>query len=282
VKVSKLSNKMYHEGSVWRDAIGSSRLRPGYDMGPYPVIHPAPVELPRDAIALGTLVHLLVLEPERMTDGSVVQLPDWDFLKEGKAQWLKWCEANEIAVIGKTKGDILNGIDEWAGDNGIELVRGDMLDKAQDMARSVMDHPIADTIRQATEIETSYMHTEGSFRFKARPDILGDDYLIDLKTTSSLNWAKQAYHLRYPEALAHYEWVVLMDDHHWKPRKLGWITVGTEPMAINDAGRPIYPVRYWEMSPQLRDAAIERHQRLIRQLIEFDGTFDYLPDEVLD
>ena len=119
---------------------------------------------------------------------------------------------------------------------------------------------------------------ERSFRAgmqKARPDILRESELTDLKTTAQPNRFKwHALDMRYPESLAWYELTMarcgrIVDE--WR-----WLVVGQDPIAVRDDGSTIHQVDVVTASADLREQANERLLVALERFAECQHT-NYWP-----
>ena len=108
---------------------------------------------------IGTLVHLAVLEPERYLEEIAVKPGGTDYrTKEGK-EWR--AKAGDRMIIDQDDADMLKGISDsvWANDD----------------ARSFLE---------ASEKEVSlFLDHDSGLRLKGRADMLGEDFIADIKTT---------------------------------------------------------------------------------------------------
>lgn len=139
------------------------------------------------AMLLGSVVHTLVLEPEKFADEYVVAPALDKRTKKGKEEW------NEFigSIDGKT------------------VVDRKIYETAELAASSVRNHPIAARLLQGGQAETSYFWEENGIKCKCRPDYLRMDIkcVIDLKTTQNASpdsFIKSAYDYRYHVQAAWY------------------------------------------------------------------------------
>jgi exodeoxyribonuclease VIII len=140
---------------------------------------------PSPAMALGTLAHLLILEPER-AEAEIAVAPDCDRrTKAGKERW----DAFQAEVAGR----------------GMLMVTAEQYQTANAMRESVMRHSIARLLfaQGAAEQTLIAIDPESGARCKGRLDWLptGHDLLVDLKTCQSAapgdvarDAARYAYH----------------------------------------------------------------------------------------
>jgi exodeoxyribonuclease VIII len=155
--------------------------------------HPKP---PTPAQRLGTACHYAVLEPDKFEGAYSVA---------GRCQGIKG-DGKQCSHTGNVRraGSWFCGIhkpDSIEDDPGIVMVR-DEYDKARRMRDAVKSHPAASAILgRTTRRETSVVWDESwgvafegpvlserpkVVRCKARPDVLADDLLCDVKTTRDL------------------------------------------------------------------------------------------------
>ena len=170
-----LSNEDYHGSAGW----SSSQIKTLLEKTPahllYGMSHPSE---PTANMALGTAVHTLVLEPETFNSEFIVAPKIDKRTKAGKALAAEF----EAAAEGKT------------------VITEDVLEKAQCMARSVLEHPFASALLADAVTESSVYwwyrtmdpddDTNFSTMLKVRPDALcrGHSVIIDLKTTNDASW----------------------------------------------------------------------------------------------
>lgn len=145
---------------------------------------------PREQTAsmlFGSVVHSLVLEPEKFSDEYAVAPSVDKRTKKGREEWC------EFAAASKDKTIIDSGI----------------YDSAQLAALSVENNPIAKKLLHGGKAEMSYFWEEKGVKCKCRPDYLRTDIkcVIDLKTTQNANpdnFTKSAYDYRYHVQAAWY------------------------------------------------------------------------------
>lgn len=170
-----------HSGlEVFRHSIPTYYCR--YVSGTLPMPEPSP------AMELGTLLHIFLLEPERLD--SIAVAPECDRrTKEGRRLW----EEFQAGSIGKL------------------VVSREQSEAATRMAKAVLGH------RSAMEMFRVRGHREQGVRWvdpatglwcKCRPDLLlGNGICADIKTTSDpspLAWPRQAVNLGYHRQSAFY------------------------------------------------------------------------------
>lgn len=132
----------------------------------------APPRVPTAAMVLGSLTHTLVFEPEQF-DKEYILSPDFNRrTKQGKADELKFKEANCKKQIITPK--------EYT--------------EATAISTSVINHPYVASILSHGEAETSYyaIDDETGELVKVRPDWAREDLLFDLKTCQDAS--KAAFH----------------------------------------------------------------------------------------
>lgn len=133
---------------------------------------------PSKSMDLGSLVHTLVLEPEKFPELYVVP-PSTLGSKQTKAY------------------------KEWAAKESRTIVDSDTLDVAERMAGNVKDHPVARMLTSGglAEVGAIWTDPERDIRIKVRPDYLpGGDIIVDLKTTrdaSPFGFGAQSFNLKY-------------------------------------------------------------------------------------
>jgi len=132
------------------------------------------------AMAWGSIVHLAVLEPERMADEVVI----WNESKRTKAY------------------------KEFCAEHGDKYIISDVeRENLETMTEKVNAHPEAGTILHDTQKEVSLFWENNAGKCKARIDALDSSLICDLKTTSAIHPAKfqsQAWSLGYFEQMGWY------------------------------------------------------------------------------
>ncbi len=157
----ELSNEDYHAD---KSSVSSSHLKL-ISQSPKLYWHRyldpnAPKQTPTAAMRLGTLVHSMVLEPDKVHQ-------EFGVLSAARNTKLGKAELKEFS------------------DAGLEAVSRSDWDLAVQVAASVHKHPAAAKLLSQGEPETSWFFTDPDtgLKCKIRPDWMSDDYIIDLKTT---------------------------------------------------------------------------------------------------
>jgi hypothetical protein len=134
------------------------------------------------AMLLGTLTHLAVLEPDKLDAAFVVRRAGTDYrTKEGRA----WRDSQTAPVIDQEEADALYG-----------------------MRDAVAAHAGAQEVLSETRREVALFaeHRTGLW-LKGRIDILGADFIGDVKTTDNADaasFAKTCVNLNYAAQAGHY------------------------------------------------------------------------------
>lgn len=210
-------------------ALGSSRLR---ELLKSPAHFKANTRRETEALALGSLVHTLVLEPETFPDRYVV-VPKIDGrTKEGKAQRAALADDPRIAVD------------------------GEIMAEASACATSIMAHRVYQHIRDAqTEHTVFWTDEETGIECKARFDVLGP-LLVDLKTT------RDASPKGFQRAIATYGYHIQAAHY-----MAGAIANGMEPrgflFACVETSPPYLPAGYLMGNPTLEQGERERREALL-------------------
>ncbi|QDP47659.1 MAG: putative exodeoxyribonuclease 8 [Prokaryotic dsDNA virus sp.] len=117
-------------------------------------------------LAIGTAIHTAILEPEKFSD-EIYVMPDLNLRtkagKEEKEQHIK--DAGQKTVISETNYDLVKKASESFSANK----------KAVDLLKE-------------SEIEKSYYGQINGIHVRCRPDMLGKDFICDLKSCRSI-WA---------------------------------------------------------------------------------------------
>jgi len=139
-----------------------------------------PQDEPTPAMIWGSIVHLAVLEPERMAD----EIETWSESKRTKAyKEFKEANAGKYIISDKERDDL------------------------DAMTEAVHAHPEAAMILADTQKEVSILWENNAGKCKARIDALDGSMICDLKTTSAIHPAQfqsQAFKLGYFEQMGWY------------------------------------------------------------------------------
>lgn len=142
-----------------------------------------------EAMALGSLVHTIVLEPEQYNERYIVA-PEVDKrTKEGKEAYKAFEE-----TIGNKK-----------------VIKSELLEQAANMKAAIMNCKTAVSLIQAGKSEVSFFSTDEQTRIlkKCRPDlwIKSRRILVDLKTCNDASpneWRRQIVNYNYDKQAAYY------------------------------------------------------------------------------
>ncbi len=209
-------------------ALGSSRLR---ELLRSPAHFKANLRRETEALALGSLVHTLVLEPHAFPERYVVTPKIDGRTKEGKAAKAALADDPRIAVDGETMAE------------------------ASACATSIMGHIVYKQIRDA-QVEHTVFWTdkETGIECKARFDVLGP-LLVDLKTT------RDASPKGFQRAIATYGYHIQAAHY-----MAGAIANGMEPrgflFACVETSPPYLPAGYLMGNPTLEQGERERREAL--------------------
>lgn len=210
-------------------ALGSSRLR---ELLKSPAHFRANLRRETEALALGSLVHTLVLEPHAFPERYLV-VPKIDGrTKEGKAAKAALADDPRIAVD------------------------GEVMAEASACATSIMGHRVYQQIRDA-QVEHTVFWTdkETGIECKARFDVLGP-LLVDLKTT------RDASPKGFQRAIATYGYHIQAAHY-----MAGAIANGMEPrgflFACVETSAPYLAAGYLLGNPTLEQGERERREALL-------------------
>ena len=210
-------------------ALGSSRLR---ELLKSPAHFRANLRRETEALALGSLVHTLVLEPHAFPERYVV-VPKIDGrTKEGRAAKAALADDPRIAVDGETMAE------------------------ASACATSIMGHIVYQQIRNAqVEHTVFWVDEETGIECKARFDVVGP-WLVDLKTT------RDASPKGFQSAIATYGYHIQAAHY-----MAGAIANGMEPrgflFACVETSPPYLPAGYLMGNPTLEQGERERREALL-------------------
>lgn len=154
---------------------------------------------PSDALRHGTLVHTVILEPDRLDRYKVL---DAHAIAGNNPKTGKPYDAP--TMTGKYKAAVADGAEQ-----GLTVVSQDEWDTAHAEAQAVMDHPTAGRLlAAATDVEVSaYADHPTGARVRARFDLLGPGFIADIKTTRDANpddFGKTVHSLGYHISAANY------------------------------------------------------------------------------
>ena len=122
---------------------------------------------PTDNLILGSVIHTLILEPQKL-DSEYIILPELKLrTNDGKAQKAEF-EA-EAKATNKT------------------LVKAEIFNQAEAVSKSFLNSPLSSLLRGKVKAETSFFGEIDGVKVKARPDLIIPDkkLIIDFKTTST-------------------------------------------------------------------------------------------------
>ena len=140
---------------------------------------------PTDNLILGSVIHTLILEPQKLDDEYII-MPELNLrTNDGKAQKAEF-EA-EAKATNKT------------------LVKSEIFNQAAAVAKSFLQSTLSSFLRGEVKAETSFFGEIDGVKVKARPDLIlpQQQIIIDFKTTSQVGggsadgFAKMAANFSY-------------------------------------------------------------------------------------
>ena len=140
---------------------------------------------PTDNLILGSLIHTMILEPNKLESEYLI-LPELNLrTNDGKAQKAEF-EAEAKA-------------------NNKTLVKSDLFNQAEAVSKSFLNSPLSSLLRGEVKAEASFFGEIDGVKVKARPDLIITDkkLIIDFKTTSQVGggsadgFAKMAANFQY-------------------------------------------------------------------------------------
>lgn len=181
-----ISNDDYHASQgVSRSALWKLKQSPLHYWNEY--INPSFVRPESNAnFYLGSLVHTLVLEPEKFSDEYAVKpetvpLPKVGLLKDiGRDEFDKQKAQREaMACANEIELDVFNTTSE-----GKTIVSRETFIQAQGMASAVLNDDTAKNLLDGAKVEQSiyFAHESTGMQCKARPDAMLGSVVTDLKT----------------------------------------------------------------------------------------------------
>lgn len=212
---------------------------------------------PTQAMELGRMVHMLVLQPEEFYLFYFV-LPEEVKVRRGK-EFEKIKEENE----GKT------------------ILTSNQFKEALEIKETVMRNPVAkEIIDQSKHKEVSIEHEDFSgLKRKGRLDILYNNTIYDLKTTSDCSideFMKTIYKYRYHVQAAYYLDLLEENDHPTlKANQFGFIVVETKE-------KPYKCTVYHQLSKQAVEigrANYNQNIELLKECLETDVWVPNVQDE---
>ena len=214
-----MSNKDYHN----HEAIGSSLIKSIHSKS---VFHAVSEEFKNsEALTLGRAVHTLCLEPENFEKEYACNFLSKEDMISTSDDVKAELKKHGLKTTGK-KCDLIERLIEHDSDyrfqiydlaleefNKVsaekELITSEVSDKAHEMAKAVLSHPIAQKVLSGGEAEYSYFSIDKDTKLekKCRPDYKNGGALIDLKTTRDASFegfSKQMGQLGYLLQAAYY------------------------------------------------------------------------------
>jgi len=202
---------------------------------------------PTPAMRFGSLLHRVVLEPDRFEAETVLMPAGIDRrTKDGKAAWAAF-EAQAV---------------------GLEIVTQQELDQLHAIREAVFSHPsAAQLLAPGGRVEASlfWLDSETGVRCRGRVDKVhpSQKILVDLKSTkdaSAQAFARSCWNLRYDVQAAFYldGWATVGPVLE-SPPQFCWIAVETEPP---------YLVACYVATPAMIEAGRERYRRNLRRYAE--------------
>ncbi len=241
----------YHadKSKIGRSMLDDFRYDPAYYHARY-ITKTIPDSKPTPAMLLGTLVHLLVLQPDQWE--TIAIAPQCDKrTKDGKALWAEFCEKS----VGKL------------------IVDAETHFKAKTIATAVLAHPLASKLlamHGPTEWPICWTDEETGLDCKALVDKHGrPDLGIDLKTTSDPSpeqFAKSCASFRYHGQAAHY-----LDGLHavtGERHTFAFVAVGTSAP---------FTVAIYELSDEAVAIGREQNRAALAGIAECLRTGDWTP-----
>ena len=182
-----ISNNEYHSSQgVSRSALWKLKRSPAHYWHEY--LNPNFVKSnPTPDMVLGSLVHTLVLEPEKFDEEYAIKpvaqpLPPVVRLKDvGRELFDKIKAEREIvSCANELELDVFNTTSE-----GKTIVSLETYEQAQDMARAVLNDDVAKSLLDGANVEHSiyWTHEHTGLQVKCRPDCFLGSVVTDLKTT---------------------------------------------------------------------------------------------------
>jgi hypothetical protein len=173
-----------------------------------------------DALAFGRLVHTVILEPHRLDEYAILNAEAIGVKKDGSP-------ADNPKATKAWKDAVFN-----AKRDGLTVIDGQTLAKAQAMADAVANHPEAGRLLSlAVEHEVSmYAEHPTGAPVRGRLDLVGSDFVADIKTCREgdpAEFGNIIHRLMYHVSAANYLDIAQANGIHAK--RFDLICVETEP-----------------------------------------------------
>lgn len=185
--IQQLTNEEYHASAgLSRSALMRFKRTPAhywyeYESGEYVKPEPTP------AMALGDVVHTLVLEPHLYAERYAIQpvpfaLPKVGLLRDVGRDIFETQKAARAAV--ESQNEVL-GHAFLVSSAGKMVISADVAAKAVSMAGAIQSNPVAFDLLQDCVMESSiyFEHKDTGIQCKVRPDAWIGSMVIDLKTS---------------------------------------------------------------------------------------------------
>ena len=209
-------------------------------------------------MALGTLVHTLVLEPEKFASEYILAPQVNRRTKAGREEWAEF--------------------EALAASKGLTPINDKILNKARDMAESVLEHPGASVLLKDILTEWSVYwwydsmdpddYEDYRMMLKVRPDALsrGHPVIIDLKTTKDASFSgfiKSIQNFQYHLSAAMY----LEGVNQCKPllSEIGHFAYNKFVFVCVESFEP-YLTAVYKLSPEYIDLGKTLYRRSLRVL----------------
>ena len=251
-----LSNSDYHNSSAYGSTTLKKMLEMPYSKMAYQQLHPTPAG---DAMNLGTAVHIMALEPNKVAD-EIAALPPLDLRRKADKEFKE-------QFMAANQGKLIVSAAQYA--------------QAEAMAENLREHPQVGLYLEQGHAEQSIYYwynpedwddtRDYRIMCKVRPDwvVPGHHVVFDLKTTRNAaftQFMKSAKSLNYHLSAAMYldgmnrcqEFKDFVGVNRFE--KFVWICVENEPP---------YEVASYELSGKNYEEGLERYHTAIRRLWEY-------------
>lgn len=160
--------------------------------------------------SFGRALHTAVLEQDRFKNDYRVAPEFSKRSKAGLIQWAEYYEQNGAVGEEVTALPAAEWFIEFEAQTGITLLSEDDYDKVQAITTAVMNNPHVNKYLKGGQAETSifWRDTETRLSLRCRPDYLGNDFIIDLKTCADASpdgFSKAAARYQYHVQAAMYQ-----------------------------------------------------------------------------
>lgn len=190
-----MSNETYHgdKNSISRSALMDFKESP-YKFWANHLNPDRPQKEPTDAMIFGSAFHTFILEPGKFYEEYGIE-PDKVLLKD----------------VGRAAYDLRQALVEALENSGKKIIKSETLVVLENMREALRNNKNAMELIEGAIYEQSYFweHKETELMLKARPDILHENMIVDLKTCSDAS--PKAFQRSMVAGGYHYQGAMIQD-----------------------------------------------------------------------